>query len=326
MKKQYYYLIVPILLIVYTIVTHSTEPRPPHRFPKYISEIWRGGAYDAQYPVEASQDTGLLATIDHAPNEPVEGYPMRSGIVEGISDTFIVNVHLYNRNSEDYDISSYQPDNWFEPVIYDIHADPWKSHPLPQPYNFGYSFQYWKNWFEEIVTQPNVIPYSGNMNVRYSLVYYVWGLPAGRFRVMMEKTSYAPPGFRIILTNVPSTWIMKPTDLADTLTAFAACFWRAQKREDYNTALSWTDSIFAHNSNSVIGYALKTYADASLRDSTALLADYDSTLAILERQGDPLLPDTSDMNKWERMWYDDQLMITRYTRWRHVTGTDEVLH
>ena len=114
--------------------------------------------------------------------------------------------------------------------------------------------------------------------------------------------------------------------LADTLTAYAACFWRALDLGNYSIALAWVDSIFTLHPSSVNGYSLQIYAYSGLRDSAAVVACMDSTIAILERQGDPLLPDTSDMNKWERMWYDDELMITKYCRWQQVTGKREVLH
>lgn len=325
MKALKHILIFLTLLYGFMVLLQAEEPRPPMRFPKYTSEIWRGGAYNAPYPEETMPDTGLVAWVDLSPNEPVKGYPMHSGIVESVSDTMTLNVHFWNRSDSGYNLSSYQPDNWFEPVIYDLNADPWKSEPLPEPIGFGYSFQYWKDWHNRIVTQPTVIPPQRGGGTEYYLTYYVWGLPAGRFRVMMEKSENAPSDFKLLLKNVPGVWITKPMYLADTLTAYAACFWRAYKLKDYNNALAWTDSILALNPNSVNGYSLKTYAYVGLRDSASIVACMDSVISILERQGDPLLPDTTDMNKWERMWYDDQLMIVRYCRWKQIYGKHEVL-
>lgn len=298
------------------VASAEDPPKMPH--PRYYSEVWRGGPYDAPYPQESKPDTGLFAYVDLEPNEPVPGYPYHSGIVEGLSDTISLSVHFRNRNQSDYDISSYQPDNWFIPVIYDVNADPWKSQPLPEPSSFGYSFLYWENWFDDIVSQPSVIPYSGEGNTRYHLVYYVWGIPSGRFRVMMKKTENAPADFRLLLKNVPSVWITKPQFLGDTINAFTACFWRSYYHREYNIALGWVDSIFKYNPFSIVGYFLQTAAYARKVDSLHMAISFDSTIAILERYGDPALPDSADMDRYHRMWYKDRLNQAEVGKWQLI--------
>jgi hypothetical protein len=296
----------------------ATDPILKH--PKYYSEVWRGGPNYGNYPQELMPDSGLFAWVDLYPNEPVPGYPYHSGIVEGVSDTIEIHVYLRNRNTTDYNISSYQPEIWFTPVIYEINADPKNSHPLPEPSGFGYCFMYWMDCYGKFVTQPSVIEPELGGFFQYHLTYYIWGLPAGYFRLMMDTTEYAPNDFKLLLRQVPAVWITKPQFLADTLNAFTACFWRSIVNGNYIQALSWSDSVLAYNPYSIVGYDIRIAAYASLNDSLAMISAFDSTLAILERYGDPALPDSADFNDFHRMWYNDMINITEYTRWQHITG------
>lgn len=313
-----------IVLLISICVTSplSWAQAPDWEPPQYLAESWRGvnGAYGGNFVQETNLDTGLYASIDLDPNEPYPGYPYHSGIVEGLSDTIVLIVSIDNRNVTAYDISSYQPDNWFYPEIYDINVDPTKSHPLQEPSRFGYSFKHWYTHHYGIVSQPTEIPpMLGGFN-RYELCYYIWGIPAGRYWVTMKKTENAPDGFKLLANTMPATWITKPTMLADTLNAFIAMYIRAEMYGNYTICRNLVDSVLTYNPTSIPGWELSTRTYCSLKDSLNMIVTFDSTLAILNRYGDPALPDSAKMDRFQRTWYQDFINLTTYFRWGHLYG------
>ncbi len=313
--------VISLLLFSYVI-----SQWPDYKQPRYHSECWRGGGHGCNYYSDARPDTGLFAIVDIWPNEPPGGYPMHSGYVKGISDTVVLDVELYNRNSNPFDISSYQPENWFVPVVYDIIQDPRNSTPIADTSDFDFEFKHWYDELYNVLTKPASIPYSGNSNIRYRLKYYIWGLTDGRFRLMMKKTANAPSGFRLLVRHLPAAWITKPAFLADTLNAFAACASRAIYAGDYYSALDWGDSILAYNPPSVVEYRMKNFAYAGLNDSLNMVVTYDSTLAILNRYGDPVMSDSSKFTFYESIWYEDMINGVTMARWMHVTGNKRVFY
>ncbi|MDP8241032.1 MAG: hypothetical protein P9X24_18225 [Candidatus Hatepunaea meridiana] len=322
MTNKKYILLFLFLFLSGAVLSIIGQTPPPYKQRRYRSECWMGEYRCGNYLSDIKPDTGLFAIASPLYNEPMNGYPMHSGIVKGVSDTIVLVVEIFNRNEDPYNISSYQPDNWFVPVLYETGADPRKDFPIADTSNFGYSFEYWNDWHLHIVTQPSVIPYSGN---EYSLKYYIWGLPyTGRYRLMMKKTDQAPPGFRLLMRQIPEVWITKPVSVIDTINAYAGCFWRARYSGNNNATLAWTDSILALNPSSIVGYKLRTSAYAGLRDSLAMITTFDSTLAILERYGDPLVTDTSEWTFWEKIWYEDMYNSSKLARYRHITGDRRV--
>jgi len=313
--------VISLLLFSYVI-----SQWPDYKQPRYHSECWRGGGHGCNYYSDARPDTGLFAIVDIWPNEPPGGYPMHSGYVKGISDTVVLDVELYNRNSNPFDISSYQPENWFVPVVYDINSDPRKSYPIADTSDFNYIFSHWRDRLYNIISQPDTIPYSGSGNKRYILNYLVWGLPKGQFRLTVHKTIYAPPGFTLLVRPVYPVWIDKPVDLADTINALAACATRAMFKGNDSLGLIWADSILYYNPSSIVGYRLKNFSYAGLNDSLNMVVTYDSTLAILNRYGDPVMSDSSKFTFYESIWYEDMINNVTMARWMHVTGNKRVFH
>ncbi|MDP8241034.1 MAG: hypothetical protein P9X24_18235 [Candidatus Hatepunaea meridiana] len=322
MKIKIYLLFVLLSPCIFLNIKAQTEPE--YHPQRYYSECWLGEG--SSYASDIKPDTGLFAIIDIGSNEPVAGYPMHSGIVTGVSDTVTLFIKLFNRNSESFDISSHQPENWFVPLLYESNADVRKFKPISEIPESEFIFLGWFDWHYESVSKPSVIPYSGNDNVRYHLRYYVWNLPVGRYRLLMKKTDQAPEEFRILTRYISTVWIKKPMNLTDTLNAFAACVYRAISISNFTAALSWTDSIFAYNPTSITGYKLQTAIYYTLDDSLATITGFDSTLAIADRYGDPALPDSADMNKWERIWLQDIINSTTYARWMFITGTRRIFH
>ena len=306
-------------LIGYSLAVSQTAP--PARHYNYYSECWRGDGQYGNYGSDVWPDTGIFAISGPTYNEPANGYPMHSGIVKGVSDTITVIVRLYNRNESAYDISSYQVDNWFVPVLFDIKDDPHDTVVLADTSKFEYSFAYWKDWFLNLTSQPDTLTVSGGSG-RYNLLfYYVWGLPfQGRVRLIMQKTANAPDGFKMLIDEVQGVWITKPLSIADTINAYMGCSQRASARGNNTAALSWTDSILALNSTSIPGYWARARVYEDLGDSLNTVASYDSLLVILNRYGDPVMPDSADQNYHQWWWYKEMIEVNLFHRWRYITG------
>ena len=316
--------IIGVLVLVAVFNIFSQTP-PPYKQPSYFPEDWRGEGFP--FADDAYPDSGLFAITDMNPNEPLRCYPFHSGHVIGISDTVALIVRFKNYNTEPYDISTMQPETWFTPLLYRYNDNPRKSHPITDTSHFNVSFRYWENGVIERVTKPQAIPSSFSSTATgYALVYYVWNLPVGRNRLLMKATTSAPPGFRTLISNRAAVWVTKPTDLGDTLNAYGACFWRAFDADDYTGALVWVDSMLTHNQYSIPGYLLKAYAHSDLGDSLAKVTALDSAIAIAERYGDPVVPDTSKMGMYWKMWYDDILSHIKFYRWKHITGNEKMMN
>ena len=320
MKTRILFFILLAIIILDSVIFSQTQP---HYKPiQYTSELWR--VEGSTIGDDAFPDTGLFAITDAYPNEPFGCYPFHSGHVKGISDTTVFIVHFKNYNSTSYDISTQQPHTWFTPVLYEENLNPRFSNPKADTSQFDIGFQYWSNWGDDIVTQPTSIPSVGGGNEQYLLIYYVWNLPVGRNRLVMKKTAAAPSGFKLLVSNSGVVWVTNAKDLGDTLNAYGSCYWRAHYADNLTTALSWTDTMLTYNQYSIPGYLLKAYAHSDLGDSLEKVTALDSVIAIGERYGDPVVPDTSDMNMYWQMWYDDIMNHAKYYRWKHITGNEKI--
>ena len=310
------------VLTTFTVILSQTES--PFEHDLYWPEAWRGSANseNAPYWGDIPPDTGLWGKTEMGSNEPSGGYPMTSGIVVGVSDTFEVVVKLTNDNTVARTVGSYTISDWFEPVVYDLRADVRNDEPLTLPSSFGWQFAYWEDYRFKPISQPTSLAstYDYSNFDSYILVYHLWGLPAGRYRVMMETTTSAPPWFRMIVNVVTPTWIVNPTTARDSINAYVGCIWRAFQRNDLSSASSFVNQILTINPTSIPGYAMKAMEHDANSDSLGYLAGIDSVIAIMERYGDPLLPDSSEMGTWTRYWYHDQLNLHQTKRWELINN------
>ena len=322
MKSEF---LLPLILLVasFTLVVAQTEPQWEH--PRYYSECWRGAeAYAADgWTTDVYPDTGLFAECSVMPNEPIGAYPYHSGIVKGVSDTTIIYVEFHNRNQTGYNISSVSPETWFTPVLWPVGLDKWKMPPLTLPATFGWRFEYWLKNLELPSTKPASIPseYDIVSGYSYSLVFYCWGLPAGRYQLMMKKTGSAPSSFKLLKGDVTPVWITMPTSLADTISAYAACFYRAFDKRNKSACSYWANRILNRNPFSISGYWLRANQAAfPPPDTLTYFASVDSALAIINRYGDPLLPDSANMTGWVKTWYEDRKNGFAISRYESQTG------
>ncbi len=324
MSKKITSVILSVIVCVILLVVVDSTTEPSHQQPQYRSESWRGGPDYGQYMSDIMPDTGIFAVTSIEPNEPFGCYPTHSGNVSGLSDTITITISLHNRNSSDFDIFSYKPENWFIPVLYESFADPRVDSPIADSSTLGYSFEYWGNWFNQVVSKPTALPKAVPSTVRYTLQYYVWNLPVGTSRLMMDTTGYAPAGFRLLMRNVIAVWVTKPTTLADTLNAFGACFWRTIREGSPTLAMNWCDSILAYHPSSITGYFLRARGYNALGDTGNAVTAFDTVISIGENYTDYLVPDSSSAGPYDKMWLNDVLSWARLVKWRIRTNTTTI--
>jgi len=309
------------LLIVITLFA-----QPPFPSVDYTNEMWRG---DDPSSVDFAEDTiphtGFLYLTKPRQSEPGFGYPMHSGIVDGVSDTFQVVIRLFNRDSTYVSIDP-TVENWWQPAIWDNQTDIRAFPPLTLSSSFGYQFKYWFKTLDHTITsRPTSIGVDSDLRERYELMFYLWGLPAGRYIIQMNKTSYAPTGLQQVIECDRPVWIAKPHSLTDTLNAFAACAWRSEDLADSLSMLRWADSIFARDPTSLVGYVIRRNAYRKMNDTLNVNNCLDSLFYILNRYGDPVLGDSLSLNEYQIRWRDDLKSSLEYYKWEWESGPSKTL-
>jgi hypothetical protein len=290
--------------------------------PYYSPECWRGDRYkplNYQYDTNPSGSFGLGYNVD--PNEPYFGYPMRSGAVSGVSDTLTFWVEFHNGTSSDYSISSLTPENWILPVIYEVEADPHVNSAVLDTSNLGYALWYWSRE-GNVTTKPSAIP---RITPGYAMFFKLWGVPEGRFRLILKKSSLAPSNVSVPIDLTIPVWVTKPRDLADTLNAFAKIAERSLELEQTTSAQMWIDSIFVRNPTSLTGWQLQVEIDKIIFDSLAIVADFDSILAIANTYRDLVMSDSARFSQWDRWWYQDVINFATFYRWKLASGNRQTI-
>lgn len=249
--------------------------------------------------------------------EPSYGYPMRSGLQFGLSDTVMLWVTLTNSTLSPITISG-TPSQWFTPVLFDFEVDPHVVYPIADSSDLDWKFIGWQTYGTSVnITQPASIA-SGT---QYNLVYYVWGLPVGNTRLQVRKTSNAPSTLVNLIGFGGDVWVTQPQQMADTLNAFAACYWRAYLNHSSQTnQMRWVDSILVKNPKSLVGYQLKQSTFSAFSDSIGTLAAFDSLLAISNSYRDPVMSDTTKFTGWHWAWYRDLITQNTYYRNKLISG------
>lgn len=250
------------------------------------------------------------------------GYPYHSGCVLGVNDTAKVLVLFDNRTPDNYSLSGKSPEDWFYPVLYDPYVDVFKSPPLADTSAFEYRFEGWINTVnKKIISKPDSIYALANLQrgqgERYGMVYSIWDVGPGTYRVILEPTASKPTDIKLSLTNGNNYFIMaKGQSLEDTLNAYAKIATSALARDQYTLFDSYVDSVFNKNSQSVLGWALKYMKYERQADTTNAITALDSLLNNLEYSLDPLIPDSSDRTDIHDAWLKQWEELARHYRYR----------
>lgn len=313
--------ILTYILILFSLnsllVAQTEPPELSRKYNRYASNP-DPYSYDG---APAFPDSGLVATTGGSSGgEPIMGYPYHTGSVVGVSDTIIVRVGLINRDSTAFSLTSYEPDGWFQPIGWEYSMNPTIFSATLDTSVIQYAFQGYYDGFR-YNSKPSSLPDKG-FQAGCMLDYKIWNLPAGKYRILMTATSSIISDVTVLINYVTPTWIDHPSSLADTLNAYANCYWRSFNAKNYTVAASWCDTMLNYNPFSVSAYLYKSkvYSYQALNDSLIDVSALDSTIAIMERYGDPALGDTATWNQNEWFWYDDILSSATAARWILING------
>jgi len=268
----------------------------------YWPECWRGEVATRFHPSSWPPVPFLAAEVDMGLNEPSNGYPIHSGIVKGVSDTIVAIITFRNQSASNYSIGTQTPQNWFVPEVYNIAADVEKEPVLYDTSKFGFGFKYWAGYDWKKISAPSGLYVEGKDSSLYSLVYYVWNLPVGEYRVIFKKTSSAPSSLTVVngwdkLGGL--VWIVEPKDIADTINAMAQSYYRATSARDLTAITSIANSMITSHPKSIVGYYFRYLAGG---DSLASIARLDSVIKFCNNYSDRALPDSAGMNYYQTEW------------------------
>lgn len=272
----------------------------------YYQEGWYSDP--APYPSFGRYPTsGLSAYTEEIINEPFDCYPLHSGNQRGVTDTVAVAVNIQCNDTTDWAVGSNLPQTWFMPVIYNALTPPDRFQPIGDSTNIRYAFQGWMNSVSQVCPAPTVLP--KDRGGRYALLYYVWNLPLGRTRLLFVKTNNAPANLTMLLNYTKPVCIANPVSVADTINAYGAWFWRACQKGNFTLALGLCDSMLTRNQSCAPAYILKMHLTGTfnLGDSLQAIRAADSTIAILQRYGDPAMGDPSKWGFDQRIWRQSHL-------------------
>jgi hypothetical protein len=220
---------------------------------------------------------------------PGIGYPFHKSLIKGINDTLTVDVSFLNGDfNKDYDMTSKDVKDWFEPVVYQLFVTDSGGPKFRDASQIGFQLHGWYLRSKPI-SAPSKIP-AGSAN--FSARFEIWGLPEGRYQVCLIPTDAAPNDFYGISSGYVYEYYA-PQSLSDTLNAYEALILRAKRDTNYSIADAWADSILSKNKDSVPGLALKASSQLALGDTSNAKQSYDDAIESLQNGSDVLLPDSS---------------------------------
>jgi hypothetical protein len=313
--KNHSFIALAIIAIV-LLTTNQSQARN-----RYSTQCWDPsflGSGSAPYSEDQIRDSTFYVTSGVlVAGEPGLGYPMRSGQEIGVSDTAEIHISLINATYNTIFLGGAQPTTWLTPVLYELNANPHVVYPIAQYPELNWRFIQWLNPKGQIVSPPTSI----GSHTGYKMIFYVWGFPDGRGRLLVKKTGSAPSNLQIIIGYGGDIWVTKPKFQADTLNAYASCYWMANDRQaNLSDRLLWINSILSCNPQSLVGYWLKAHLYSTLFDSLGIIAATDSALAIAYRYGDPIVSDTTKFTEWHRLWYRTLIEDNAYRHKKLTSG------
>jgi len=257
-------------------------------------------------------------------SDPMIGYPYHYGNAIGINDTIKVRVYFDNMTETDYPLASVSPESWFYPEIFDPNADVFTSSPIADTSDFGYRFEHWIKMMNNVITSKPDTIYSRSTlktgrGTTYGIIYSIWGLSPGTYRVILKSTEDLPTNIMLQLSTHYNYFTMtKGRVLLDTLNSYSNIALHALFRKEFTLFDSYVDSIFNRNSRSLIGWALRYHGYAAQADTTNAITACDSVQYLVSTGEDPAIPDSVDMTPVHWVWLDQWGVDYRHYKYRMV--------
>lgn len=304
-----------IFVLCLLVITFVFAQVPSVSMRIYWPGMWHDDENWGEFQLGYWHPDSFLVSWTVYSSDPSIGYPYHSGNVSGINDTVKVRVYFDNQTADDYGIGLGSPEEWFYPVLYDPYVDVFESSPLADTSDFEYRFDHWVTMINDVITtQPDTIHCRSSRRLgngaNYGIIYSIWGVNPGTFRVILKPTSSLPSNIRLVLASAYNYFtITNGQNLADTLNSYSIIATSALLRREYTLFNTYVSNIYNLNLQSLPGWALRYHGYAAQADTTNALSALDSLLYNLENRLDPQIPDSSSMTSihisWLQQWTAD---------------------
>lgn len=254
---------------------------------------WPGTGLDdvPSLPMPLPNDKPFNETwIDRSTTLPVLCYPMRPAAIVGINDTITFYIDFYNPTSTEFSFGGSNPEKWFVPQVYDVNTNIYEANPFMDTTLIKFRVRGWlSSYTGKPLSKPAKLVAKSQ---EYRMYVDVWKLPQGLWMLVAAPTSAIPLGFYARKEGGAFEY-RAGVDLADTINAFEAHYWRAETDVKDSVSLAWTDSMLAHHPNSVPAYWLRARCLERLGDSLGVVESYTKAIYRFDNHLDNWLPDAT---------------------------------
>ncbi|MBK6909630.1 MAG: hypothetical protein IPH10_01640 [bacterium] len=222
----------------------------------------------------------------------------------GLNDSIEVRARVVNASSSPLVITSLNIESWFRCAVFEIGDKIETSIPLASAPFVNWRVRRWQD-IEGELGRPDTI----KADQEYMMILDVWDVPEGKYQLGILGTDSVPSWFDVM----PSSGfyhLLPAQDLADSINAWATIAERVMADGNPGGAAQWLDSIFTHDSKSLVGYYQQAKYCWAKEDSVNTVASFDSVLQRIKNWDDPALPDTTDpiydniYLKWKHFMHD----------------------
>ncbi len=205
-------------------------------------------------------------------------------------------------------------------MLYDPNSNVFKEDKLADTTAFNYKFEYWTPMNgRAILAQPDTIYTTSYLtgNPKFRMIYSLWGIPQGHYRVVLEPTGSLPTNIKLMLSTPNNDFhVIEGRSALDTINAYCKTSLEAMNREEFTLAISYADSVFLINSNCIPGWALRYHINAAQFDTTNALKALDSLLYVIDNDLDTFYPDTSKVTDYNKWWLNDYKTGYEFKKWK----------
>lgn len=128
--------------------------------------------------------------------------------------------------------------------------------------------------------------------------------------MVMKKTASAPTSLEVVLGWATSeVWVSKAASCMDTVNSYVSIWDRLYVNRDTSSMMSIADTTLYLYPKSIIGYNLKLRSYETAKNYTTALVYLDSLEYTLENYCDPCMPDSSEFNYYQWLWWNSFIDI-----------------
>ena len=280
-------------------------PSSSHYAPFYSQGTWLPEWTQNYANPRWQRDTLTNDAVEIIGRLPKYGYPLRWSIFSDVNDTLQMAVRLRNQTGKPYLLTGKSVDDWFVPQVFKLEQDIYNDEPLLDETKLSFRCRVHKG-------NHDTLNYKALGNI---LIYDVWNLPKGTYRLVAKTTENIPKEF-IGRTTGNVFGFEDAKDLADTTNAFEACYWRLKSDGNIEAAKEYIDKILQRNPTSIVGWAMKKDWCWKQDNIPCAIAALDSAIKYLKEELDPAAPTKKERENDPEAagWYNHYLRTFKWER------------